>query len=186
MYLKHAQFDHEQSNINLALGLSKQQEITIRERIVFHVLAHHLNIIHNYEDVDDAPKEERTTSGVLQKLLGTIHSELEYEMTLFAFSKVESVCDQLMSLYFQAHNAKADIAMKLVIAKLQAASIEMEAKTDDKEKMVMSPINLFNRIEQVKASNGNFDEYMRRYAAMKLEPVHTDVDAILNGVFTFD
>lgn len=190
MYLKNAQFDHQQENINLAFGLSKQQEIIVRERIVFHVFDHHLNLIANYlDDVSQAPKEERTTSGLIQKLLQSIHSPLEYEVTLYMFHKIESVCDQLAKLYAAAiQSGIQDMALKLTVAKLKAASIEMEADLEEnqKDRLVMSPINLFNRIEQVKESKGNFDEYMRRYQAMNLEPVYSDVDAILNSVFTFD
>ena len=188
MYLKNAQFDHNQENINLAFGLSKQQEIIVRERIVFHIVNHHLNIIDHIKDTDVLPRKDRTSSGIIQKLLQDIHSPLEYEVSLYMFFKLEQICEQIMKLYHHAVQADISVAMDLVVAKLKAASIELEAQVadNDREKLVMSPINLFNRIQQVKESNGNFDEYMRRYAAMNLEPVHTDVDAILNSVFTFD
>lgn len=188
MYLKHLTFNHETENINYAMGLTPEREIIVRERIMFHTFAHHLNLINNhYPDTSSAPANERTSSGLIQNLLQSIHNQHEYEVSLYMFDKLEKVCDNVIKVYipFARKNEFPEHIRHMIIAKLEAASAEMVSEKGG-EQLVMSPINVFKRIELVAKSGGNFDTYMKLYQEWNIEPVYTDADDILKSVFTFD
>lgn len=188
MYLKHLTFNHETENINVALGLSSEREIIVRERIMFHTFAHHLNLINNhYPDTSSAPANERTTSGLLHTLLQSIHNQHEYEVSLYMFDRYEKVCDNVIKVYipFARKNDFPEHVRTMIVAKLEAASAELVSEKGG-QPMILSPINVFKRIELVQKSGGNFDTYMKLYQEWNIETVYTDADDILSSVFNFD
>jgi hypothetical protein len=191
MYLKHVKFDHSQEDMFLAMCSSPQQITRVRERIIFHTINHHLNLINGYFDnMDEAPKEMKTSSGLLTNLLQEITDQAEYELTLFNFSKLEKVADSMMKAYvpFIKKDKFPNHVRLMIESKLEEASEEyMKENKDNPSANATSPMSLFKRIELVEKSSGSFDNYMRLYAKLNLEPhMYSDVDDLLSNCFNFD
>lgn len=189
MYLKHSSCDHNQDNMYLALGYSKQQEIRIRERIIFHKFNRVINLYETYgEDMDEAPAEERTTSATLHEILQTIDNAAEYEGTLLMFNKVDDVCRSIMQAYLMLQRDEVpDLAKRMMRHKLEEASLEMEKENENNPAATATTaVKMLERVDMVKECNGSFEMYMKMYAEKNYEPVHTDVDAMLDGLFDFE
>lgn len=166
MILKTTEFDHDAKTIHSALNLPYNLIAKCRERILFSSFANFLQRIELFEDPDDAPKNMTTASGDLQRTLGMITDQSEYEYTLFCFVNTHQLSKVALSYYnfmSDLSNSKQDRLKAKLLAMAADIKLKEELKEDKddilNEGILLSPVNLVKRISLVKQSHYNFDTY---------------------------
>lgn len=200
MYLKTLSLNHDQANLNTALGLSNETQLLCRERILFTHFNNSLQAVELFEDMDDAPKELRTVTGDLQSCLQMIEDPLQYEFTLLTFFQHHRVATDMFNLYRmmtdeslpEEHRLKAklasiagDLAIKKALEEKreeQKDDPETSQVFDDMDSLAeqLTPSSLLKRIKLVKKSRSNFNRYLDMLNNRSTDS-EFDIDDLLNN-----
>jgi hypothetical protein len=186
MILKNQEFDHEAKTVHKALNLTDGITKKCRERILFSSFANFLQREELYEDPDDAPKNMSTASGDLQRTLGMISDQTEYEYTLFCFVNTHQLSKMALSYYkfmSDISNSKQDRLKAKLLAMAADLKLREELKDEKEigdEQFLLTPANLIKRITLVKQSHYNFDTYCNLISKFDntkdIEEMSTDPD----------
>ena len=186
MYLKNTSFKHEEENLHEAFNISQDVYIRCRERVFFATLMGHMLCSELYENREDAPRELRTVTGDLQRVLDLITDPVEYEITLLHFLQLNRIAVGAYVHYTKMReedensetsieNELARVIKKLVAKKMEQKIQEIVKESDDPNQVSLE--DLLKRIEIVKQSNRSFNKYMRLLGYPGYD--HTDVDEML-------
>ena len=99
MTFKGRNFNHEEDDFHLAVGISEETKNICRERIFFSSFSNALQADELFDDIDDVPKQFRTVTGDLERLLSMITNPIEYEYTLLTFMMYQRMAKEVYSLY---------------------------------------------------------------------------------------
>lgn len=186
MTLMSKKFKHTEKSIQTALNIDNQTMITCRERIFFTHFANTLQSLELFLDLEDAPTEMTTITGDMERTISMIKDPFEYEVTLVYFMGFHNLATSAMSIWMFKNNSQHTKSDKLkleilsLVTRLKTTE-EAEEKTDDSE--VINPETISNRVDLVKKSNFNFNNYMNLLGYPMPTRDYHDVDAILRGVF---
>lgn len=203
MSFRDIKFDHAEDNFHLALGITSEIKTICRERIFFASLSNALQAEELFDDLDDAPKEFKTVTGDLQRLIPMITSPIEYDYTLLVFMMYQRMAKEVYSHY---RNFKDDPAasreeqikmqiikgiMKLKEMKDREESGESNTDDDDDSIEVLSKESLTERIKLVKKSGYNFDKYLSLLRSTDIISSRNnrsdfDITDLLSGLFSKD
>jgi hypothetical protein len=203
MSFRDIKFDHAEDNFHLALGITSEIKTICRERIFFASLSNALQAEELFDDLDDAPKEFKTVTGDLQRLIPMITSPIEYDYTLLVFMMYQRMAKEVYSHY---RNFKDDPAasreeqikmqiikgiMKLKEMKDREESGENNTDDDDDSIEVLSKESLTERIKLVKKSGYNFDKYLSLLRSTDIISSRNnrsdfDITDLLSGLFSKD
>lgn len=191
MFLKSANFSHEEEKINRAMGVDDQLLILCRERILFCHFASAIQSLELFGDRDLAPKELTTLTGNLQRCLNMITNQAEYEITLLHFMSYHRIAQEAVAYWNYENDPKnsAEDKLKLQLVKM-LKKLKETKETDENDDNDENDINhdisnldtLIQRIEYVKKANYNFPKYLD---LVGIKPFK-DVDNILKDIFSAD
>jgi|688.fasta_scaffold92812_3 hypothetical protein len=158
-------FNHETENFNEGIGISDEISLKAREKIIFNCINNCIqrDLLYGEDTDDEAPREMKTITGDLERLIEMLDDELELYAVLFNFKSLEAVCIQTYGKYKFIKNADSredSLKVKLIslLQELQNAS------SDSDDKLSIDNINektMFKRIEFIKRSHCNFNTYMK-------------------------
>lgn len=201
MSFKDRNFNHDEDNFHLALGISDETKNICRERIFFAIFSNSLQADELFDDVDDVPKEFRTVTGDLQRLLSMITNPVEYEYTLLTFMMYQRMAKEVYSVYRNTNEENAEsreerIKMEIIrsIMKLKELKDREESglEADDDDVEVFTKESIMQRIGLVKKSGYNFDKYLllvrndNNTTSSKQKGSDFDINDLLSGLFSKD
>lgn len=201
MTLRDRNFNHEEDDFHLAMGISEETKNICRERIFFSAFSNALQADELFDDIDDAPKQFRTVTGDLQRLLSMITNPIEYEYTLLVFMMYQRMAKEVYSIYRNTDENSAEsreekIKMQIIksIMKLKELKDREESGDDDSNDdgvEVFSKESIMDRIKLVKKSGHNFDKYLvlvktRNTGEERTKPSDFDINDLLSGLFSKD
>ena len=201
MSFKDRNFNHDEDNFHLALGVSDETKNICRERIFFAIFSNSLQADELFDDVDDVPKEFRTVTGDLQRLLSMITNPVEYEYTLLTFMMYQRMAKEVYSVYRNTNEENAEsreerIKMEIIrsIMKLKELKDREESglEADDDDVEVFTKESIMQRIGLVKKSGYNFDKYLllvrndNNTPSSKQKGSDFDINDLLSGLFSKD
>lgn len=199
MSFKDRNFNHDEDNFHLALGISDETKYICRERIFFATFSNSLQADELFDDMDDAPKEFRTVTGDLQRLLSMITNPVEYDYTLLTFMMYQRMAKEVYSLYKNTNTDSAEsreerIKMEIIrsIMKLKELKDREESghdSDDDDGYETHSKESIMQRINLVKKSGYNFDKYLvlvKNKNTSKERGSDFDINDLLSGLFSKD
>lgn len=191
MLLKSMTFNHEIESFHKALGITDDVRTRCRERIFFTAISNAFHRYEFYEHEEDVPKNLKTITGDLERLLDSITDQLEYEYTLMVFNNYQRVAMQTFAYYKHINESKQD---KESIIKAQILELietlhksEDDEDDDDRDERPVDKINknsMLKRLSFVKKSHHNFDTYLNmvyRWAEGNLSS--TSIDDMLKDIF---
>jgi hypothetical protein len=152
-------FDHESVKIYDAFGMSKEFDKKCREIIHFSAISNHLMAEELFDDRADAPRSLTTLTGDLEKAISLCENQQEVYYVLFNFSQFHDIAidsiakHKMMTELTGIQKEKLDVMMKMMEIKLKE-----EAK--EQSMGMISPMDMFNKIELVKQSKYNFEKYL--------------------------
>jgi hypothetical protein len=201
MSFKDRNFNHDEDNFHLALGVSDETKNICRERIFFAIFSNSLQADELFDDVDDIPKEFRTVTGDLQRLLSMITNPVEYEYTLLTFMMYQRMAKEVYSVYRNTNVENAEsreerIKMEIIRSIMKLKELKdreesgLEADEDDVE--VFTKESIMQRIGLVKKSGYNFDKYLllvrndNNTTSSKQKGSDFDINDLLSGLFSKD
>lgn len=201
MSFKDRNFNHDEDNFHLALGVSDETKNICRERIFFAIFSNSLQADELFDDVDDVPKEFRTVTGDLQRLLSMITNPVEYEYTLLTFMMYQRMAKEVYSVYRNTNVENAEsreerIKMEIIRSIMKLKELKdreesgLEADEDDVE--VFTKESIMQRIGLVKKSGYNFDKYLllvrndNNTTSSKQKGSDFDINDLLSGLFSKD
>ena len=188
MYLKVTPFDHDAEDLNRALCIEDETAVRCRERILFHCFTSYQRCIELYPDKDDAPRDMRTVTGDLKRILQDIDSEKEYEMTLLHFMAYHRLAMEAIAHYRFLNDNAVDEEDKLKLSILNlvkklAKSRREEPEEDEGDNPLHKGLDmesLMDRIKKAKQSNYNFKRYMELTGFVTRD--FSDVDELLRNI----
>ena len=200
MYLKFAEFKHEEEDLVKACGATDQQMITVRERIFFHTMRQYNTVYTKYIDMTDdeevdsssIPSHLRTKTGILEDLVNEVENRVEYDLCLLMFTKHASVVSDIFKLHMMMEKAKTEnlSVYKQMCRKIKEADDAILEKAEEAGKeqkdpsvITMMPTNILKRIDLYKKSDDNFENYLKMYNDLNIENVFSDIDDLLGKVF---
>jgi hypothetical protein len=202
MSFRDIKFDHTEDNFHLALGVTPEIKNICRERIFFASLSNALQADELFDDMDDAPKEFKTVTGDLQRLISMITNPIEYDYTLLVFMMYQRMAKEVYSHY---RNTKDDpaatledqVKMQIIKGIMKLKEIKDreesgESNTDDDDSTeVLSKESLTERISLIKKSGYNFDKYLNLLQSTNIinsrnKPSDFDISDLLSGLFSKD
>jgi len=201
MSLKDRKFNHEEDDFHLAMGISEETKVICKERIFFTSFSNSLQADELFDDREDAPKEFRTVTGDLERLIATITNPIEYEYTLLIFMMYQQMAKEVYSRYRNFNEDSAEsreekIKMQILkgIMKLKELKDREEAgeTSDDNDNFeIISKESLTERIKLVKRSGYNFDKYLNLVKTngmipKKISRSDFDISDLLSGLFSGD
>ena len=200
MTLRDRNFNHEEDDFHLAMGISEETKNICRERIFFSAFSNALQADELFDDIDDAPKQFRTVTGDLQRLLSMITNPIEYEYTLLVFMMYQRMAKEVYSIYRNTDENSAEsreekIKMQIIksIMKLKELKDREESGDDSNDDgvEVFSKESIMDRIKLVKKSGHNFDKYLvlvktRNTGEERTKPSDFDINDLLSGLFSKD
>jgi hypothetical protein len=200
MTLRDRNFNHEEDDFHLAMGISEETKNICRERIFFSSFSNALQADELFDDIEDAPKEFRTVTGDLERLLSMITNPIEYEYSLLVFMMYQRMAKEVYSLYRNTDEDSAEsreekIKMQIIksIMKLKELKDREESGDDsnDDSVEVFSKESIMDRIKLVKKSGHNFDKYLvlvktRNNDGERTKPSDFDINDLLSGLFSKD
>jgi hypothetical protein len=200
MTLRDRSFNHEEDDFHLAMGISDETKNICRERIFFSAFSNALQADELFDDIDDAPKQFRTVTGDLQRLLSMITNPIEYEYTLLVFMMYQRMAKEVYSIYRNTDENSAEsreekIKMQIIksIMKLKELKDREESGDDSNDDgvEVFSKESIMDRIKLVKKSGHNFDKYLvlvktRNTGEERTKPSDFDINDLLSGLFSKD
>jgi len=201
MSLKDRKFNHEEDDFHLAMGISEETKVICKERIFFTSFSNSLQADELFDDREDAPKEFRTVTGDLERLIATITNPIEYEYTLLIFMMYQQMAKEVYSRYRNFNEDSAEsreekIKMQILkgIMKLKELKDREEAgeTSDDNDNFeIISKESLTERIKLVKKSGYNFDKYLYLVKTNGMTPNKVkrsdfDISDLLSGLFSGD
>lgn len=200
MVLKTSTFNHEADSLQEAIGIPSNVRERSREKIIFSVIANHLQGRELYEDEDSIPAEFHTMTGDLARTLSLITDPYEYEFTLLTFTKIQDLANETVQKYrFMNSSSDKDAVKKMnLLTNLQDLMIQFKMETDEDnptpDATYLSPKSLMERIDLVKSSHYSWETY---YNMVKSKNFITgkkkassgsdfDIDDILRGIMGND
>ena len=201
MSLKDRKFNHEEDDFHLAMGISEDTKVICKERIFFTSFSNSLQADELFDDREDAPKEFRTVTGDLERLIATITNPIEYEYTLLIFMMYQQMAKEVYSRYRNFNEDSVEsreekIKMQIIksIIKLKELKDREESGEESEENgsyEVISKESLTERIKLVKRSGYNFDKYLNLVKTngmipKKLSRSDFDISDLLSGLFSGD
>lgn len=199
MILANTKFNHENDVFHQSIGISNEIRTKCRERIFFTTLSNAIQTEELFEDSDDAPRELRTVSGTLHRLLNSITDNLEYEYTLLIFNNYDRMAKQSYAYFKHMQENKQNTEEKLKSAILELVE-EMHRKSSedddfDDDDLPIDQLNkksMLKRISLVKNSHHNFNTYMNLLNRWinnndnQTSESKPDIDDILRNLFSKD
>lgn len=201
MSLKDRKFNHEEDDFHLAMGISEETKVICKERIFFTSFSNSLQADELFDDREDAPKEFRTVTGDLERLIATITNPIEYEYTLLIFMMYQQMAKEVYSRYRNFNEDSVEsreekIKMQIIkgIMKLKELKDREESGEESEENgsyEVISKESLTERIKLVKRSGYNFDKYLNLVKTNGMIPKKVsrsdfDISDLLSGLFSGD
>jgi hypothetical protein len=203
MSFRDSKFDHAEDNFHLALGVTSEIKTICRERIFFASLSNALQADELFDDMEEAPKEFKTVTGDLQRLISMITNPIEYDYTLLVFMMYQRMAKEV---YVHYKNAKEDPTasreeqikmeiikgiMKLKEIKDREESGESNTDDDDDSIEVLSKESITERINLIKKSGYNFDKYLNLLRSTDIissrnKKSDFDISDLLSGLFSKD
>jgi len=151
-------FNHENSNIPTAMGLSTEIDKKCREIVNFSTFSIHLIKEEFFgENEDEAPANMTTVTGVLEKALNLCINDAEKAYTLFVFKQVHEHANQAMSAW-QCYKKEDEKERKKMELMLNLVELKALVEDDDKANYV-TPKDMFSKIEIAKENMYNFEKY---------------------------
>jgi hypothetical protein len=201
MSLKDRKFNHEEDDFHLAMGITEETKVICKERIFFTSFSNSLQADELFDDREDAPKEFRTVTGDLERLIATITNPIEYEYTLLIFMMYQQMAKEVYRNYKNFNEDSAEsredkIKMQILkgLMKLKELKDREEAgeTSDDNDNFeIISKESLTERIKLVKKSGYNFDKYLYLVKTNGMTPNKVkrsdfDISDLLSGLFSGD
>ena len=201
MSFRDTKFDHAEDNFHLALGITSEIKTICRERIFFASLSNALQAEELFDDEDETPKEFKTVTGDLQRLISMITNPIEYDYTLLVFMMYQRMAKEVYSHY---RNTKEDptasreeqIKMQIIKGIMKLKEIKDreesgESNTDDDDTEVLSKESITERINLIKKSGYNFDKYLNLLESTDIinsrnKKSDFDITDLLSGLFSKD
>jgi len=193
------QFDHNADDIYNACGLSTDAVIRTREKILFCLLNSSIKTLRGAIENGSFDNNclYNKVSHTLEEVLELFEVEAERNLALLMFLKMNDICKPIPSLLAPMLLGAPQFVKDTIMEKLNNSHEEIKKalhqdQTFSKDeilitrKLVLSPLNLYKRIELIMNSNDSFDTYISKYAKAGFEPMYMDVDKILSDVFDFN
>lgn len=193
MILKSMNFNHEIESYHKALGIPDDVRTRCRERIFFTAMSNAFHRYEFYEHEDDVPKNLKTITGDLERLLNSITDQLEYEYTLMIFNNSQRMAMETFAYYKHMKESKQDKESMIkahiieLIETLRGKSEDNEDDEDKHERPVdkLNKNTMLKRLSFVKKSHHNFDTYLNmvyRWAEGKVSS--NGIDDMLKDIFS--
>jgi len=201
MILANTKFNHENDVFHQSIGISNEIRTKCRERIFFTSLSNAIQTEELFEDPDDAPRELRTVSGNLHRLLNSITDNLEYEYTLLIFNNYERMAKQTYAYFKHMQENKQSTEEKLksaileLVEEMHKQREEDDDSDNDADNLPIDQLNkksMLKRISLVKNSHHNFNTYMNLLNRWvnnndnQTSESKPDIDDILRNLFSKD
>lgn len=211
MYLKNNSYKHEESTFIKALGIKSLMATMAREKIFFASITNALQAYSLYGiDLENAPHMLKTATGDLEKCVKLLNNEEEYTYTLLNFHNYHKLSTSMIKIYIKGESNELTGEEKIMYEMLKLASkisFNVNKSNDDlnddvddiiedsnSKKLInqLDPIKFFKRIEFVKESKYNFNDYIKLLGKnfndeellKYIKESTKDVDTILNNIFT--
>lgn len=162
-------FNHENTDFNEAVGISNKMSIESREKIIFNCIdnAMQRDFLYGEEDDDSCPREMKTITGDLERVIKMVDDELELYAILLNFKNIEKMSIASYAKYKflkDAHSEKDNVKRKVIeLVKEIIQSKNEENDDEDENEPLIDRFNektMFKRIELIKKSHSNFRTYM--------------------------
>lgn len=151
-------FKHEEENIHKALCLEDDIRDGVREKIFFCTFSNALVVEELYDDLDDAPVQLKTVTGILEKAIG-LATEKEYDLLLLQFHNFHELAEAAYKHYRVINDKNIDRELKTKMKILEMLG-QLKDFSDDVKTEKLHTHEIMKRITLVKKSNYNFDKYM--------------------------
>lgn len=158
-------FNHETESFTEGIGISPETSFKAREKIIFNCINNCIqrDLLYGEDTNDEAPKEMKTITGDLERLVEMIDDELELYAVLIYFKNLESGCIHAYGKYKFLKDAAASKEDSLKVKLLNLLQELHSASSDSDDEPSLENVNektMFKRIEFIKRSHSNFNTYM--------------------------
>lgn len=152
-------FNHENEQLPEAMGFTLEMDDLCRERILFSAISTHFIAQEFFDSPKDAPKNMNTITGILEKCLDICKDENEKLYTLLIFRKEFDLATEAVAKYEVFNSEDEKMKKKL---KVMMELVELKALMDeDNREHILTPKDLFKKIESVKNNLYSFDNYYK-------------------------
>jgi len=152
-------FKHDSDNVVIALGLPENTDERCREMVHFASFTSYLIKNDFFDDTDESPSNLRTITGVLEKALSLCKTKEEEIYLLFIFKHVHQHTTQAIAAYDMFNNEADQKAKKKMEMLMQLVEIKALADSEDDREDLITPKDMFKKIEIAKQNMYNFDNY---------------------------
>lgn len=152
-------FNHDTEVIPVAMGYDIEIDEKCREIVYFSTFSNYFIKNEFYDDQAEVPSNLTTTTGILEKALNLCKTEEEQIYTIFIFKNISNNASNALKSYI-AYESASDKKYKEKIKVLLELS-ELEARlSDEKREDLVTPKDMFRKIEKCKENLYNFDNYL--------------------------
>jgi hypothetical protein len=151
-------FQHDSNNVPEAMGFKEDIDEKCREIIHFSTFTNYFIKKDFFNDNEEAPSLLTSVTGILEKALTVCKTEEEKLYTLYIFRGCHTHCAEAINAWEVVQNEtdKKELNKMKMLMEL----VELRALTeDDDRKNVITPKDMFKKIEVAKENMYNFDKY---------------------------
>ena len=152
-------FHHDSVKIYDAFGMSKEFDKKCREIIHFAAIANHLMVEDLFDNREDAPRSLTTLTGDLEKAISLCQNQDEVHYILFNFNQFHDIAIDTLAKY-KMMNELSGIQKQKLDVMLKMMEIKLKEQAEEESLSMISPTEMFNKIELVKQSKYDFEKYL--------------------------
>lgn len=150
-------FQHDSNKIPVAMGFAEEIDNKCREIINFSTFSNFFIKNDLFNDSEEAPSVLTSITGVLEKALSVCKTEEEKIYLLYIFGNSHKHSTDAIIAWDALENepdSKQKTKMKMLME-----LVELKAFTEDDRKNLVTPKDMFKKIEVAKQNMYNFDKY---------------------------
>jgi hypothetical protein len=189
---KNGSFNHDAEDMFSAVGYTQQEIMTVREKILYHTMKMYVDQLDQIKlELSDGGAqmvhaESPKVSMILNNLCNSMTTDDENNLCLLMFTKLHGLTQAMFAQYALMNIEQAPQHLKkLVEIKIDLEDSKfMSENGEDVFHKAMSPKKIIKRFDLVKLSP-TIDDYLKLYGKENFEPMHTDIDSMLEKVFDF-
>jgi hypothetical protein len=152
-------FQHDAEKLYDAFGITKEFDAKCREIIHFAAISNHLIVENLFDNRSDAPRSLTTLTGDLEKAISLCLSQEEVYYVLFNFNQFHDIAMDVLAKH-KLLNELDGVKREKLDLMLKMAEIKIREEMNDDNLQIISPADMFKKIELVKQSKNDFEKYL--------------------------
>ena len=136
------QFNHNERNINRSLNITDERSDELDAIVMYNIINQTMMIRQLFDNPDDAPKNMRTKTGVLERCFESTNNEAERIYLVWEYAKLDMRVDK-------------DVKLQAV---LSGMALLYDAVNGDEETFIEKFVNFKNKAKDIASSSDDDDD----------------------------